>query len=157
MANARTIQRLEARILERAAHALAFELNDPRAGIVTVTRVALSADLGLAKVYYTVLGGKSERSRTEHMLESAGGFLQRKVAQSINLRRAPKLAWIFDDAEAKAVEIDNLIAKALERDRTIQSQGTAPEIAPEDWQSEYEQMIHDEEPGRPDAPKPPSA
>ncbi len=152
MANPRTIQRLQARIHERAVHALEFEINDPRAGMVTVTKVELSGDLSLAKVYYSVLGGRAERSRTDHMLESAGGFLQRKIAGHLQLRRAPKVVWIFDEAEAKAAQIDSLIAKAIERDQTIQEQGTAPEIVPEAWEDEYESMLEREQPPK----KPPA-
>ena len=79
--NPRTIAKLEARIHERAAYALEFEVRDPRMPLVTITRVELSKDLAHAKVFYSVLGPRSERSKAEHLLESAGGFIQRPRGQ----------------------------------------------------------------------------
>ena len=58
MASPKTIARLEAQILRRIAHCLQFELSDPRAGFITVTRVELSKDINTARVSYSVLGGE---------------------------------------------------------------------------------------------------
>jgi ribosome-binding factor A len=105
MANPRTIAKLEARIHERAAHALEFEVRDPRNVLITITRVELSKDLSHAKVFYSVLGGKAERSKAEHMLSSAGGFIQRQVARVLETRKVPHLHWIFDETIEQAQEL----------------------------------------------------
>ncbi|MCY3004136.1 MAG: 30S ribosome-binding factor RbfA [Planctomycetota bacterium] len=135
MANPRTIAKLEARIHERAAHALEFEVRDPRNVLVTITRVELSNDLSHAKIFYSVLGSKSERSKAEHMLASAGGFIQRQVARVLETRKVPHLHWIYDESIEQAQELDSAIRKALERDRIIAQTGKPPtddeEIAPE--------------------------
>lgn len=127
MANQRTIERLQARILERAANALEFELNDPRGGFITVTRVALAKDLSSGRIYYSVLGDEADRSKVAHMLESAAGFLQRQIGRGLQLRRIPHLMWVYDESIAEAARLDELIGKALERDRTIAEQGQAPD------------------------------
>lgn len=119
MANPRTIARLEARIQERAAHCLQFELRDPRASFVTITRVELSSDLALAKVRYSVLGDEGDRSKVEHMLEHATGFVQRQVASVLHMRRAPALRFVYDDSIEHAAALDQLIREARERDRRI--------------------------------------
>ena len=93
MANPRTIARVEAQIQRRAAHCLQAELADPRAGFVTITKVEASQDLSSASIHYSVLGSEADRSRVEHMLEEAGGFIQRRVASSLRLRNAPRLHW----------------------------------------------------------------
>ena len=49
MANPRSIARLEARIHERVAHCLEFEVSDPRSAFITVTKVELSTDLSIAR------------------------------------------------------------------------------------------------------------
>ena len=146
MANPRTIERLQARILERAANALEFELRDPRAGFITVTRVQLAKDLSSGRIYYSVLGNEADRSKVAHMLESAAGFLQRAIGRGLQLRRIPHLMWVSDESIAEAARLDELIGKALERDRTIASTGHAPE---DDDEGEDEDLAPDED-DRPD-------
>jgi ribosome-binding factor A len=119
MANPRTIARLEARIQERAAVCLQSEVNDPRASFITVTRVKLSPDLTSGRIYYSVLGTEGDKSKAEHMLESASGFLQRQIARAIQVRRVPHLKWTYDESMEKADEMSRLIRDARERDRTI--------------------------------------
>ncbi|MCY2961486.1 MAG: 30S ribosome-binding factor RbfA [Planctomycetota bacterium] len=119
MANPRTIARLCARIHERAAHCLQFEIKDPRASFATITRVELTNDLSLAKVYYSVLGDEGDRSKVAHMLEHATGFVQRQVVRVLKMRRAPALRFVYDDSIETAAAIDKLIREARERDRRI--------------------------------------
>jgi len=126
VANPRTIAKLEARIHERAAHCIEFELADPRAGMITLTGVKLSTDLSIAHIRYTVLGGASERAKAEHMLESAAGFIQRQVARVLDMRRTPALRFHYDESLEEAIRLDGLIHSALERDRKIQETGKAP-------------------------------
>ena len=126
MANPRTIARLQERIRERAAYCLQFEVNDPRASFITVTRVALSSDFSFAKIYYSVLGDAADKSKAEHMLKNAGGFIQRQVARVLETRRVPHLSWIFDGSTEQAADMDRLIHEARARDRAIN-----PALGPE--------------------------
>ncbi len=119
MANPRTIARLESRILERAAHCLQFELADPRASFITITRVKLSSDITSGKIYYSVLGGKADKSKAQHMLDHAAGFIQRQVSRVLEVRRMPRLSWIYDDSAEHADDIAKLIREARERDMAI--------------------------------------
>lgn len=119
MANPRTIARLEARIHERAAYCLQFEINDPRSGFITITRVELSPDLASGKVHYSVLGNEAERSKAAHMLHGASGYIQRQVARVLEMRRIPHLSWVYDDSVEKAADLDLLIREARARDRAI--------------------------------------
>lgn len=119
MASPRTIARLEAQIQRRAAHCLQFEIADPRSAFITVTRVELSKDLSSGKIFYSVLGDEKERSRAEHMLAGAAGYIQRQVARVLQLRRIPHLSWRYDESIEKAARVDQLIREARERDRRI--------------------------------------
>ena len=123
MASPRTIARLEARIHERAAHCLEFELNDPRSSFITITKVELSKDLSSGKIHYSVLGDDADRSKAAHMLVSAAGFIQRQVGRVLQLRRVPHLRWVFDESILRSAEIDEAIKEALERDKRISEQG----------------------------------
>ena len=123
MANPRTIARLEARIHERAAHCLEFELNDPRSSFITITKVELAKDLTSGKIHYSVLGDDADRSKAAHMLQSAAGFIQRQVGRVLQLRRVPHLRWVYDDSIQRSAEVDEAIKTALERDKRIAEHG----------------------------------
>jgi ribosome-binding factor A len=145
MTNPRTLAKLEARIHERAAYALEFEVRDPRLPLVTITRVELSKDLAHAKIFYSVLGGRAERSKAEHLLESAGGFIQRQVARVLETRKVPRLHWHYDESLEKAQELDSAIKRALERDKIISETGKPPaDEGPDgDWKKEYDEFEGD--------------
>lgn len=119
MINPRSKARIAARIQERVAHCIEFELNDPRGTFITVTRVEVSDDLSLAKVFYSVLGTEGEKSRTAHMLESATGFVKKQIGRVLQTRRIPDLKWIYDDSIERAARMHDVIAEALEKDRAI--------------------------------------
>ncbi len=119
MANPRTIARLSARIHERAAHCLQFEINDPRASFITITRVELTPDVTAGKIFYSVLGSEADKNKAQHMLDGAAGFIQRQVARVLDLRRMPHLKWVYDDSVQRASDLDALIREARARDREI--------------------------------------
>jgi ribosome-binding factor A len=119
MANPRSKARLEARIHERVAYCLEFEVSDPRSAFVTVTRAELSSDLSIARIFYSVLGTEGDKSRVKHMLEDATGFVRGKVARVLRMRRIPRIVWTYDDSIERAAKVDAAIRDALARDRAI--------------------------------------
>lgn len=119
-------------MLERAAHALEFEISDPRAGFVTLTRCKLAKDLSSARIYWSVLGDDADRANTERMLASAAGYLQRLIGRTLDLRRVPHIVWTYDETIAEAARLDDAIARARERDRKIALEGRAPRPDQED-------------------------
>ena len=141
MTNPRIKARLEARIVERAAHCLEFEIADPRSTFITIVRAELSSDLTHGKIYYSVLGGAGERSKAEHMLASAAGFIQRQVGRVLEMRRMPHLSWVYDESIAEAAHMSDVIAQALKRDQEIQARGKAPAEPDAEWKEEYDQSL----------------
>ncbi len=132
MANARTKARIEARIKERAAYCVEFELKDPRAAFVTVTRVELTSDLGTAKIFYSVYGTEGEKSRVAHMLADATGFVRGRVGSVLKMRRIPRIAWFYDDSIEYAAKMDAAIRGALEKDRAINPDAHPDVVVPEE-------------------------
>lgn len=119
MANPRTLARLEARIQERAAHCLQFEIKDPRATFVTITKVELAQDVSKGKIWWSCLGSEADRRKTEAMIAGAAGFIQRQVARVLDTRTVPHLAWEYDASIARAAEMDKLIDEARARDEAV--------------------------------------
>src|ERR1700760_1108148 len=84
-------------------------LKDPRIGLVTVTGVKVSPDLGEARVFISVLGSEKKRAATLAGLESARGVLQARINRELKLRRTPTLAFAYDDAVERGVRMTKLI------------------------------------------------
>jgi len=90
------------------------ELEDPRLGFVTVTRVELTQDLRYAKVFFSVLGKEEDYKRTREALDSALGFIRRLIAQRINLRFTPEIAFREDRSSEYSVRIEEVLSQIKE-------------------------------------------
>ena len=84
-------------------------LKDPRIGMVTVTGVRVSPDLGDAIVFVSVLGSEKKRDETMAGLTSAHGVLQSRIGQQLSLRRTPRLTFSYDDSVERGVRMTKLI------------------------------------------------
>ena len=75
------------------------DLNDPRVGFATITRVETSRDLGLARVWVSVYGTDADRAASIEALSSmprhgcAAGSGER-----LHLRHVPQLEFRADDS-----------------------------------------------------------
>ena len=127
MANPRTVARVAARIRQRIAHCLQFEINDPRSSSITITEVQLSADLRNATVLYSLIEDK-HRSKTERMLEGATGFIRKQLGRVLETRVIPELRWKFDDSLAKASAMESLIRDVVKRDEEIRGDNPVIEL-----------------------------
>jgi ribosome-binding factor A len=85
------------------------DLKDPRIGLVTVTGVIVTPDLGEARVYVSVLGNEKKRRATLAGLESARGVLQGRINRELSLRKTPALSFAYDDAVERGVRMTKLI------------------------------------------------
>ncbi|HVC88444.1 MAG TPA: 30S ribosome-binding factor RbfA [Gaiellaceae bacterium] len=85
------------------------QLKDPRIGMVTVTGVVVSPDLGEARIFVSVLGSEKKRNATLAGLESARGVLQAKINQQLSLRRTPTLVFAYDESVERGVRMTKLI------------------------------------------------
>lgn len=82
------VQSQLARVLSEAISGL----RDPRVPlIVTVERVTVTADYGLARVYVSAMG--ADMPALLEALTRARGHLQREVAAQVRMRRTPTLEF----------------------------------------------------------------
>lgn len=90
------------------------KLKDPRLGFVTVTRVEMTPDLRLAKIYFSVLGKEEDYKKTKEALDSALGFVRRLIAERINLRIAPDIMFFEDRSSEYSVRIEEVLNQIKE-------------------------------------------
>ena len=91
------------------AAVLAREVHDPGIGFVTLTRVQVSPDLQLARVFYTALGDEKTRMATRRALERATPFLRRQIGARLRLKRTPELTFVYDDSIAGQDRIEQIL------------------------------------------------
>ncbi|MBB3191803.1 30S ribosome-binding factor RbfA [Halomonas cerina] len=96
------------------------EVKDPRLGMVTVSGVEVSRDLGYADVYVTLLGEQDAERIKENLavLKRAAGFLRSQIARRIKLRHVPELRFHYDESVVRGQRLSSLIDEAVESDRS---------------------------------------
>ncbi len=79
--------------------------------MVTVTRVLMSPDLGVAKVYLSFLGGNTQELFDK--VNEAKKTIRRNLGQRIgkSVRIIPELALFLDESAAYAQHMDGVISK----------------------------------------------
>ena len=92
-------------------------LKDPRIGFVTLTAVDVTADLSIAKVYYTVMGDEQARKETAKGLEKATPYIRRMLSQQLKMRHTPSLDFKYDTSIEYGNHIDSLL-KEIENERS---------------------------------------
>jgi ribosome-binding factor A len=93
------------------------ELKDPRLGMVSVSAVQVSRDLGHAKVYVSVLGNESQSAESIKVLKHAAGFLRHKLGKMLHIRIIPELHFILDRSLEEGARLGALISEAVASDR----------------------------------------
>ncbi len=114
-------QRVADYLQRELAALIQHEVRDPRVGMVSVTGVDVSRDLGHAKVYYTVMGTDSREDAKEstEVLNKAAGFLRSQLSRGSNMRSVPQLRFYFDASVGHGRDLEDLIKRATNADREL--------------------------------------
>lgn len=114
-------QRVADYLQRELAALIQHELRDPRIGMVSITGVNVSRDLGHAKIYFTVLGCDSgeDASDSTEALNKAAGFLRSQLSRDSNMRSVPQLRFYFDSSVGQGRHLEDLIRKAADADRAL--------------------------------------
>jgi ribosome-binding factor A len=105
-----------ARIVKEAvSDAIANHLNDPRIiGLVSVTRVDMTADLRNASVYISVFGSdEAGQNRSFTAINHARSRIQSILASQVHSKFCPVLHFYKDEKFKKTLETLNLIDQAV--------------------------------------------
>ena len=84
-------------------------VHDPGIGFITLTRVQVSPDLSLARVFYTSLGDPKARRETAKALGRATPFLRRQIGGALRLRRVPEIEFRFDESVERQDRIEQIL------------------------------------------------
>lgn len=107
-------------IHKEVSQILMKNLKDPRIGFVTITRVDVSEDCRLAKIYFSVMGSLLDKENTMKGLDSAKGYVRKELGRRMRLRYTPEIMFQFDPSIEYAIHIEEVIhqiQKEREKDK----------------------------------------
>lgn len=106
--DSKRIDRIAGLMQRKLSQLIQQEIKDPRLPrFVTISSVKVAADLGHAKVYFTILG--NEVKQTAEILNSAASFLRTALARTMKLRTVPQLHFIYDESVEYGRHLSRLI------------------------------------------------
>lgn len=111
-----------ARVAEQLRRELSLlipkEVKDPRLGMVTISAVRVSSDLGHARIYFTVLGQEPEEAtEAARILNGAAPQLRQILFRQLSLRTMPQLRFLHDDVLVEGNRLAALIERSVAEDR----------------------------------------
>ena len=135
MAQGARPDRVGEEIRHELSELLARQVHDPGIGFVTLTRVSVSRDLQVARIYYTQIGDDRQRRETVRALERARPFLRRQLGQRIRLRRVPDISFHFDASVENQERLERILldleaerrSRAPEPEPAAEGEGVPPE------------------------------
>ncbi len=138
-------ERVDELLRQEIGALLTKEVSDPRIGFATITDVETSPDLGHAKVWVSVIGGKGDRDETLRALADAMPFIRRELGKRLRIRRIPALHVRLDDSAERGTRVLHLLQEL--------ESGVEPlEIEPfdESLPTPVKRLHHDAAPGSED-------
>lgn len=110
-------ERMSEQIRQVLARLIQTELADPNVGMVSIGDVELSKDFRHAKIFVSALELAGTDTQTSvQALNHAAGFLRRELGRQLRVKNLPRLRFIADDTQRKAVEMDERIRQARAAD-----------------------------------------
>ena len=96
--------------IQRELSILLRNIKDPRVnqGMISITAVDTSGDLGQTKVYLSIYDLKSEKDFMKG-LKSASGHLRYELGRALSLRHTPQLQFELDNSLQRGANIASIL------------------------------------------------
>jgi ribosome-binding factor A len=95
------------------AEIIAFELKDPRVGMITLTEVQVTPDYAHAKVYFTTLADDPlVIQNTLDGLSKAAGYIRAQLGLRLHIHTLPQLHFVHDRSTMRGIAMSKLIDEA---------------------------------------------
>ena len=88
------------------------ETKDPRLQKLNITAVKVSDDIGIATVFYTLIGESIEKEKSSidnKVLKKFSGMVRSKLSKIMQIRRVPIIQFRFDESIEYSDNIENLL------------------------------------------------
>lgn len=96
--------------------AMSKDIMDLNAGIITVSKVILTADLKIAKIYVTFIGNKEPYEKLIEKINLRKKHIRYMLAKHISLKYIPDLIFYYDDTLDEAEKVFRLLNEIKKSD-----------------------------------------
>lgn len=135
MARSHRTERMASNVRSIVGDVILSELNDPRiSSLTSVTRVQMSGDLQIARVFVSVLGSDAQCRRTFAGLQHAVGHIQRVLARRLQVRHCPEIRLELDESLKRSVETIAIIDKLTDEQVTPEATDHDEDPGDGDWE-----------------------
>jgi ribosome-binding factor A len=123
----RTEQKRATRVADVIRNELAVlminKVRDPKLAEVNISRVEVTDDLKIARIFFTLLSGNKRAKAVEKSLLKARGFMRSHLAKTLNLKYTPELQFRYDDTADKVAHVESLFQE-IENERKVRGEDT---------------------------------
>lgn len=97
--------------MKREIIGIVSRLKDPRleGGLLTITRLDVTPDLDMARVYVSVMGRPDGPGPALDALNHSAGHVRTEISKRMHIRKAPRFVFVEDDNAAYAAHINQLL------------------------------------------------
>ena len=132
MALSHRVERVAEQIREEVSQILSTEVSDPGIGLITVTRVKVTPDLSLARIYWTSMGDAKQRKDTTKALDRAAAYVRHLLSMRMTLRRSPEVQFLFDRSFAAQDRVEQILSELKQEDAARAEESTHDDALPHD-------------------------
>jgi len=111
MTNIKRADRVAGLIMAEVSDILLKQIRDPRVNLVTITRVKVTEDLRLARIFFVEMGKDTCDPQAKTGLDRATGFLKRELGKRLRLRYIPDIMFMVDESFEYGSRIDRILAE----------------------------------------------
>lgn len=101
------------------------EVKDPRIGLISLTEVVMSKDLGFADIYVSAFGEDEESGVASVILNEASGYLRHLLGKEMRLRTIPQLRFHADNSIANGMRMSKVIDDAVKSDAHLEEDSSS--------------------------------
>ena len=103
------VPKIEDFLKKEISQIISSQAKDPRYKFLNIVDVKCSSDLGVAKVFYTIIDGDIADSPNSKSLEKFSSMVRSKLSKFMQIRRVPKLIFKYDESLERYNNIDALL------------------------------------------------
>jgi ribosome-binding factor A len=116
---ARRPQRIASEIMRMLPDLIRRHVKMPDDIFVSIVDVEVTSDLGLAKVFFSVIGEDEDNlgKKAEKLLNDRRGVLRKEIASRMVMRQHPELRFAVDHTARDAARIEQLLDRIRHEDK----------------------------------------
>ncbi|HWQ82351.1 MAG TPA: 30S ribosome-binding factor RbfA [Ignavibacteria bacterium] len=110
------MEKVAEEIKHRLNSVMTKDLSDLNAGLITISRVLMTPDLKLAKVYISFLGNKEPADKLIERINYRKPHIRYMLGRQLTMKYTPDLIFFFDDTMEYADRINKLLNDVKKHD-----------------------------------------